>query len=112
VPAPTQPEAPVTNPRPNGRIAKQPTVIDPPVSAPPSRLNGNGSPNGQRNGTAESATNKQIQFILNMGKRLKLSTPQIGDEITKIVGRECEVYDLTKTEAGRVLDHWTSQLQA
>jgi len=111
-PAPTQPQALVTKARPNGRIAQQPTVIDAPVTPPPSRLNGNGSPNGQRNGTAESATNKQIQFILTMGKRLKLNTPQIGEQITKIVGRECGVYDLTKKEAGLVLDFWTTQLQA
>ena len=38
--------------------------------------------------------------------------PQIGEEITKIIGRECGVYDLTKKEAGRVLDSWTTQQSA
>jgi len=47
-----------------------------------------------------------------MGKWLKLSTPQIGKEIKKIVGREGGVYESTKKEAGQVLDFCTSQLPA
>lgn len=109
-PAPVQPAVPPA--KPSGRILRQPTVIDVQSTVTPQRPNGSGSPNGHRNGSAEAATNKQIQFILTMGKRLKLSTPQIGEEITKIVGREVGVYDLTKKEAGLVLDEWTTQLQA
>lgn len=81
-------------------------------SAPPA--NGttgqaNGSPqNGTRNGTDEAATNKQVQFILTMGKRFKLTTPQLEGRISQIIGRSCGVYNLTKKEAGRVLDQFTN----
>ena len=76
------------------------------------------APNGSRSAPApmpapaESATNKQMQFILTMGKRFKLTTPQLEERITKVVGRRCGVYDLTKKEAGRVLDSWTTQQSA
>ena len=79
-----------------------------PVSTEPPE-NGPGSPQGTPPATAEAATNKQIQFILTMGKRFKLTTPQLEERITKVVGRQCGVYDLTKKEAGRVLDSWTTQ---
>jgi len=42
-----------------------------------------------------------------MGKRLKLSTPQLESRIAEITGRRCGVYDITKKEAGLVLDHFT-----
>jgi len=63
--------------------------------------------NGSRQGQDEPATNKQVQFLLTMGKRLKLSTPQLENKVAEIVGRRCGVYDLTKKEAGLVLDHFT-----
>jgi hypothetical protein len=71
----------------------------------------NGHSNGQRNGNDEIATNKQVQFILTMGKRFKLSTPQLESRIVQIVGRKCGVYELTKKEAGRVLDQLTNNGQ-
>lgn len=67
--------------------------------------------NGHQNGTDEAATNKQVQFILSMGKRFKLSTPQLENRIVQVVGRKCGVYDLTKKEAGRVLDQLTNNGQ-
>ncbi|ADB19090.1 hypothetical protein Psta_4445 [Pirellula staleyi DSM 6068] len=57
--------------------------------------------------TDEPATNKQIQFILNMGKRFKLSMLQLEARVGDIVGRKCTVYELTKKEAGRVLNQLT-----
>jgi hypothetical protein len=110
-PTPIPPVALPAKPKANGRIAHQPTVIEEQPAAPP-RLNGHGSPNGHRNGTSEPATNAQIKYLLTMGKRLKLSTPQINSEIAKIVGREVGIYDLTKKEAGLVLDFWTTQVTA
>ena len=110
-PTPARPQEPVTKPKPNGRISHQPAVIDVRPTVTPSQINGNGSPNGSRGGAAESATNKQIQFILTMGKRLKFTTPQIGEQIAQLVGRQCGIYDLTKREAALVLDAWTT-LQA
>lgn len=76
---------------------------------------GNGQPhrqapssgNGSRQGQDEPATNKQVQFLLTMGKRFKLSTPQLESKVAEIIGRRCGIYDLTKKEAGLVLDHFT-----
>lgn len=65
-------------------------------------------PVGNRGGNDEVATNKQVQFILTMGKRSKLSVPQLENRIHQILGRACGVYDLTKKEAGRVLDQLTT----
>ncbi len=47
-----------------------------------------------------------------MGKRLNLNTAQIADEIAKITGREVGIYDVTKKEAGKILDIWTTQVPA
>lgn len=58
--------------------------------------------------TEESATNKQVQFMLTIGKRHKLSVKALEDRIAEIIGRSCGVYDLTKREAGLVLDKMTS----
>jgi hypothetical protein len=89
-----------------------------PGSAPRSTpTNGSGVKNGQngqngQNGNEESATNKQVQFLLTMGKRFKLSTPQLEGKVAEIIGRRCGVYDLTKREAGLVLDHFTKAANA
>ena len=64
--------------------------------------------NGNQNGTGDAATNKQVQFLLNMGKRLKLTTPLLEGRINEIIGRRCGVYDLTKKEAGLILDRLTN----
>ena len=65
-------------------------------------------PVGNRGSNDEVATNKQVQFILTMGKRCKLSVTQLENRIHQILGRACGVYDLTKKEAGRVLDQLTN----
>ena len=61
---------------------------------------------------AESVTNKQIQFLLSMSiaKRLRLTTPQIESRVAEILGRDIGLYchDLTKQEAGIVLDTLTT----
>src|ERR1700687_1336078 len=69
--------------------------------------NGNGANSNQEGGAANKASNKQVQFLLTMGKRFKLSTPQLEGRITEIIGRRCGVYDLTKKEAGLILDQFT-----
>lgn len=89
---------------------QQSTATSAPVNQQPAQ---NGSQqNGSRNGNEEVATNKQIQFILTMGKRFKLSTPQLENRVVQIVGRPCGIYDLTKKEAGRVLNELTNGGQA
>ncbi len=82
---------------------------------PQAARNGNGrseaTDNGQRNAATngngrkeEPATNKQIQFVLSIGKRLKLSTAALEREIEQIVGRQVGLYELTKKQAGTVID--------
>ncbi len=70
--------------------------------------NGNGNANGRQQDTGTQATNKQIQFLLSIAKRQGLTKPQIEGRIAEILGREIGLYDLTKQEAGIVLDSFTA----
>ena len=54
------------------------------------------------------ATNKQISYLLSIGRRQKLSTVQLESEIANILGERVGVYDLTKSEAAQVIDALTS----
>jgi len=95
----------------NGNGQSSPSKPTPPSTSPskpdtrqaPGSQNGNGS-----NGHPDAATNKQIQFLLTMSKRSKLTPPQLEGRIGEIIGRRCGVYDLSKKEAGLVLDHLTN----
>lgn len=63
--------------------------------------------NGHRNGSPPSgdpATNKQIQFLTNLGKRQKLFGAKLEAFIEETIGRRCSPYDLTKKEAGAIID--------
>ena len=63
---------------------------------------------GNGNGREEHpATNKQIQYLLSIGKRQRLSTPQLEGKIEEILGRPVGVYDLSKQAAGVVIDSLT-----
>ena len=65
----------------------------------PNPENGNGhAPNG------DAATNKQVQYLLNLGKRHGLTPPQLEGRIETILGKRIGVYELTKKEAGDVID--------
>lgn len=55
-------------------------------------------------GNGEAATNKQVQYLLNLGKRQGLTPQQLEGQIAEILGRRIGVYDLTKREAGDVID--------
>jgi hypothetical protein len=61
----------------------------------------NGNGNGRKE---EPATNKQIQFLLSIGKRMRLSTSALEQEIEQILGHQVALYDLTKKQAGTVID--------
>jgi len=68
---------------------------------------GNGNGNGNGNGksaNAEPASNKQVQFLTTLGKRRKLFAAKLEEFIEETIGRRCSPYDLTKKEAGRVID--------
>lgn len=74
-----------------------------PEPSPPSPKRGNGAPAGNKSGD-DPVTNKQVQFVFNLAKRHRLSAVQLESEIEQIVGRRSRVYDLTKREAGQVID--------
>ena len=57
--------------------------------------------NGQE---TQPATNKQIQYLLSIGKRQKLTTVQLEKKIAEIIGRPVGVYDLSKMAAGIVIE--------
>jgi hypothetical protein len=59
----------------------------------------------QDNGQEEQpATNKQIQYLLSIGKRLRMTTVQLEKKIAEIIGRPVGVYDLSKMAAGIVIE--------
>jgi hypothetical protein len=66
--------------------------------------------NGQ-NGSDAPATDKQIKFLLSIGKRHRLSTADLEAKIAEVLGYSVGVYDLTKPQAGIVLDAFTNSSQ-
>ena len=72
------------------------------------------SNNDRRNGghAPEPATNKQVQYLLSIGKRQRLSTIQLEREIERITGETIGVYDLSKRQAAQVIDALTSDAPA
>jgi len=97
---------------------------EPRKQGPPPR-NGNGSAATRRpaetrartsgNGSRQEgqpATNKQIQYLLSIGKRQRLTTVQLESKIAEIIGQPVGVYDLSKTDAGIVIDTLTNGAHA
>lgn len=84
--------------------SRQSDTSQPPVKGQTS--NGNGR-NGNRRDT-EPATNKQVQFLLNLGKQQRMSKLQLEGRVAEILGCECGIYDLTKRDACIVLDTLTA----
>jgi hypothetical protein len=72
-------------------------------TTPSQNSNGNGNGNGHHQ-EDQPATNKQFQYLLSIGKRLKLSTVQLEKRISEILGRQVGVYDLSKQAAGVVIE--------
>ena len=73
-------------------------------AAPRPSTNGNG--NGHR--PDEPATNKQVQYLLSIGKRMRLSTAALEKEVSEILGREVGIYDLSKKDCAVVIDQMTA----
>lgn len=99
-------ERPPTTHQPNGNGNGH---ADRPSNPPPYRptpTSANGTKSGPT-GNEEMASNKQVQFLLTMGKRFKLSQPQLENRVAEIIGRRCGVYELTKKECTIVLDQFT-----
>ena len=68
--------------------------------------------NGNGRQDAEVATNKQVQYLLSIGKRQRLTTVQLEHRIKEILGQAVGVYDLTKRDAGTVIDALTGNGEA
>ncbi len=66
------------------------------------------SSNGNGHKPDEPATNKQIQYLLSIGKRMRLSTAALEKEVEQILGQQVGLYDLTKKQAGIVIDQLTA----
>lgn len=56
----------------------------------------------------ESATNKQLQYLQSLGKRNRLSTAQLEEQIQEILHRQVGLYDLSKQQAAKVIDALTT----
>lgn len=55
----------------------------------------------------DAATNKQIQYLLNLGKRSGMNTQQVEAHIEQVYGRKIGVYQLTKRQAGELIERLT-----
>lgn len=87
------------NDKPNGDSAQQPNS---------QRKGQAGNGNGHQS-APQAATNKQVQYVLSLGKRLKLSKVGLEERIKQVLGEHKGVYDLTKREAGAVIDALTQE---
>jgi hypothetical protein len=63
----------------------------------------------RENSESEPATEKQLNYLLTLGKRHRLSTLQLEQQIEELLGEQIGVYDLTKREAASVIDQLTSK---
>jgi hypothetical protein len=64
--------------------------------------------NGRSQHEADPATNKQVNYLLNIGKRQRLSTAQLERKVGDILGHQVGLYDLTKQQAARAIDALTN----
>ena len=90
----------------------EPASTPPPKAERETPKNGNGNGNGQSQPTGEAATNKQIQFLLNLGKRNGLTQPQLEKRFEQQFGRRVGIYELSKREAGDAISALNGQTAA
>jgi len=92
---------PASNGHSNGRPAPEAN------GHPAPEANGHPARNGQRDEkpqNGEPASNKQVAFLQNLAKRQQLFGARLEGFIEEAIGRRCTPYDLTKKEAGAVID--------
>lgn len=85
----------------------QPGNYGHPNPRPAPEANGHSPRNGHREEkpqAGEPASNKQVAFLQNLAKRQKLFGAKLEHFIDEVIGRSCSPYDLTKKEAGAVID--------
>lgn len=100
--APSPPTSPASNSQPKSTGQSAPL----PMNVPPYT---NGSrPSRSPTSSTESATPKQVQYLLSLGKRKGLSREDLDAVIAQVVGSPKKTGELTKREAGSVIDHLTN----
>ncbi len=52
----------------------------------------------------DAASTKQINYLLEIGRRQQFTTTQLESEVAQILGRSVGLYDMTKRDAGTVID--------
>jgi hypothetical protein len=57
---------------------------------------------------SDAATPKQVQYLLNLSKRNGLSRDELDAIIARVTGSPKKTGDLTKRDAGAVIDHLTN----
>jgi hypothetical protein len=78
----------------NGRTAQSPAT----TSQQPQ-----GERQSQSRGPEVRATNKQVQYILSLGKDQRLGLPELNRQVAELYGAG-NVYDLSKRDASRFVD--------
>lgn len=57
----------------------------------------------------DAATTKQINYLITIGRRQRLSTKQLEEKIEEVLRRPIGLYDLSKRDAASVIDALTSE---
>jgi hypothetical protein len=98
--------SPPTTPAPaGGHPTSGSRAAPPPNNRPPT---GNDRrPTNAPSPAPEPATPKQLQYLQTLGKRKGLSRDELDAVIARVVGAAREAGELTKREAGAVIDHLT-----
>ncbi len=65
--------------------------------------NENGS-NGRSSNRSDAASTKQTNYLLEIGRRRRFTPNQLESEAAEILGRSVGLYDMTKRDAGAVID--------
>lgn len=89
---------PPSHPEHNGRSH------DRPHPEPDRSADRNGKPRNE-----EPATNKQVQFLITLAKRRKLFGAKLESLIEEITGHRSSPYDLSKKDAGLVIDQLSGE---
>ncbi len=83
-----------------------------PVAKMNGHARGNGASSADQSQQPEAATNKQINYLLSIGKRNRLSTLQLEQRIGELLGQQIGLYDLSKRDAAKVIDALTNNGEA
>ena len=77
----------------------------------PRRMTHETPPTPSNNGTGnvvsratDPASTKQINYLLEIGRRQKFTTTQLESEVATVLGRPVGLYEMTKRDAGAVID--------